>query len=225
MELRLTPADRDLVTAAVTQAEASTSGEIVTIVARRSDSYHDVGLSWAAAAMFVVLALAAAFPAHLRALLSTLLLDWEHELADWKLLMGLLGLLILKFLIVRYLLAIMPLRMLVTPRVTKARRVRRRAILLFRTAAEARTRGRTGVLLYLSLDEHRAELVADSAINAKVAPEVWGDAMAALIAGIRDGRPGEGMAQAVAQIGSVLALHFPREADDVNELPDRLIEL
>lgn len=225
MELRLTPADRDLVTAAVTRAEASTSGEIVTIVARRSDSYHDVGLSWAAAAMFVVLALAAAFPAHLRALLSTLLLDWEHELADWKLLMGLLGLLILKFLIVRYLLAIMPLRMLVTPRVTKARRVRRRAILLFRTAAEARTRGRTGVLLYLSLDEHRAELVADSAINAKVAPEVWGDAMAALIAGIRDGRPGEGMAQAVAQIGSVLALHFPREADDVNELPDRLIEL
>lgn len=225
MELRLTPADRDLVTATVTRAEASTSGEIVTIVARRSDSYHDVGLSWAAAAMFVVLALAAAFPAHLRTLLSTLLLDWEHELADWKLLMGLLGLLILKFLIVRYLLAIMPLRMLMTPRVTKARRVRRRAILLFRTAAEARTRGRTGVLLYLSLDEHRAELVADSAINAKVAPEVWGDAMAALIAGIRDGRPGEGMAQAVAQIGSVLALHFPREADDVNELPDRLIEL
>ena len=225
MQLRLTPADRDLVTAAVTQAEASTSGEIVTIVARRSDSYHDVGLSWAAAAMFVVLALAAAFPAHLRALLSTLLLDWEHELADWKLLMGLLGLLILKFLLVRYLLDIMPLRMLVTPRVTKARRVRRRAILLFRTAAEARTRGRTGVLLYLSLDEHRAELVADSAINARVAPEVWGDAMAALIAGIRDGRPGDGMAQAVTQIGAVLALHFPREADDVNELPDRLIEL
>ena len=112
-----------------------------------------------------------------------------------------------------------------TPRATKARRVRRRAILLFRTAAEARTRGRTGVLLYLSLDEHRAELVADSAINAKVAPEVWGEAMAALVTAIRDGRPGEGMAQAVAQVGVVLADHFPREADDINELPDRLIEL
>lgn len=225
MDLRLTPADRELVTAAVTEAEATTSGEIVTIVARRSDSYHDVGLSWAAAAVFVALALTAAFPAHLRAFLSMLLLDWDHELADWKLLTGLLGLLILKFLVVRYLLAIMPLRMLTTPRATKARRVRRRAILLFRTAAEARTRGRTGVLLYLSLDEHRAEIVADRAINEKVRPEIWGDAMAALIQAIRAGQPGAGLAEAVRQIGAVLAQHFPREEDDINELPDRLIEL
>ena len=175
--------------------------------------------------MFIALALMAAFPAQLRAFLSMLLLDWEHELADWKLLTGLLGLLILKFLIVRYLLAIMPLRMLVTPKATKARRVRRRAILLFRTAAEARTRGRTGVLLYISLDEHRAELVADRAINEKVSPDAWGDAMATLVDALRQDRAGEGLAAAVTQVGAVLALHFPRATDDINELPDRLIEL
>jgi putative membrane protein len=225
MELLLSQADHDLVSAAVTEAEAHTSGEIVTIVARRSDNYHDVGLSWAAAVVFLGLTLMAAFPAQLRAFLSSLLLDWEHELADWKLLLGLTGILILKFLVVRYLLAIMPLRMLVTPRATKARRVRRRAILLFRTAAEARTRGRTGVLIYLSLDEHRAEIVADRAINDKVAPEAWGDAMATLIDSIRAGRAGEGLAEAVRQVGLVLAPHFPREQDDINELPDRLIEL
>lgn len=225
MQLLLSQADHDLVSAAVQEAERDTSGEIVTIVARRSDSYHDVGLSWAVAAVFLALALMAAFPAHLRSFLSSLLLDWDHELADWKLLLGLTGLLIVKFLVVRYLLAIMPLRMLMTPRATKARRVRRRAILLFRTAAEARTRGRTGVLIYLSLDEHRAEIVADRAINDKVAPEAWGDAMAALIDAIRAGQPGEGLAQAVRQVGAVLAAHFPREQDDINELPDRLIEL
>jgi putative membrane protein len=225
MQLHLTQSDHDLVSAAVAEAETRTSGEIVTIVARRSDSYHDVGLSWAAAAVFIALALMAAFPAHLRAFLSMLLLDWEHELADWKLLTGLLGILILKFLIVRYLLAIMPLRMLVTPKATKARRVRRRAILLFRTAAEARTRGRTGVLIYISLDEHRAELVADRAINEKVSPDAWGDAMATLVDALRQDRAGEGLAAAVAQVGAVLAAHFPREADDINELPDRLIEL
>lgn len=225
MQLHLTQADHDLVSAAVTQAEAHTSGEIVTIVARRSDTYHDVGLSWAAAAVFIALSLMAAFPAHLRAFLSMLLRDWDHELADWKLLTGLLGLLLLKFLVVRYLLAITPLRMLMTPRATKARRVRRRAILLFRTAAEARTAGRTGVLIYLSLDEHRAEIVADRAINEKVAPEAWGEAMAALIAAIRDNRPGEGLAAAVEQVGALLAPHFPRADDDINELPDRLIEL
>ena len=225
MQLHLTQADHALVSAAVAEAEAHTSGEIVTIVARRSDNYHDVGYSWAAGATFTLLALAAAFPGWLRDLLSALLLDWEHELADWKLLTGLLGLLILKFLIVRYLLAIMPLRMLVTPKATKARRVRRRAILLFRTAAEARTRGRTGVLLYISLDEHRAELVADRAINEKVSPDAWGDAMATLIDALRQDRAGEGLAAAVTQVGAVLALHFPRATDDINELPDRLIEL
>ncbi|GLV20329.1 hypothetical protein TomMM35A_01920 [Sphingobium sp. TomMM35A] len=225
MQVLLSQADHELVSAAVQEAETHTSGEIVTIVARRSDSYHDVGLSWAAAAVFLALALMAAFPAHLRAFLSSLLLDWDHELADWKLLLGLTAILILKFLVVRYLLAIMPLRMLMTPRATKARRVRRRAILLFRTAAEARTHGRTGVLIYLSLDEHRAEIVADRAINEKVAPEAWGDAMTALIEAIRLGKPGEGLAQAVAQVGAVLATHFPREQGDINELPDRLIEL
>ncbi|WCP14256.1 hypothetical protein sphantq_02700 [Sphingobium sp. AntQ-1] len=225
MQLHLTKADHDLVSAAVASAEAHTSGEIMTIVARRSDSYHDVGLSWAAAAIFIALAVIAAFPAPLRAFLSALLLDWEHELADWKLLTGLLGILTLKFLVVRYLLAIMPLRMVMTPRATKARRVRRRAILLFRTAAEARTHGRTGVLIYLSLDEHRAEIVADRAINEKVSGEAWGDAMAALIEAIRAGHAGEGLAEAVRQVGVVLAGHFPRADDDINELPDRLIEL
>lgn len=225
MRFRLDEKDHALVSAAVKAAEEHTSGEIVTIVARRSDAYHDVGLSWASAAMFIALAFAAAFPRPLRELIGALLADWDHQLADWKMLTGLLGLLILVWLTVRYLLAIMPLRMAMTPRATKARRVRRRAVLLFRTAAEARTRGRTGILLYLSLDEHRAEIVADAAINAKVTPQVWGDAMVALVADLRAGRPGEGMAAAVRQVGAVLAAHFPREADDINELPDRLIEL
>ncbi len=89
----------------------------------------------------------------------------------------------------------------------------------------ARTHGRTGVLIYLSLDEHRAEIVADRAINEKVSGEAWGDAMAALIEAIRAGHAGEGLAEAVRQVGVVLAGHFPRADDDINELPDRLIEL
>lgn len=217
--------DHDLVSAAVLEAEKQTSGEIVPIVARRSDAYHDVGLHWAIGTVFVALAFFAFFPDYLRDLAGRLLGDWDHQVADWKMLTILLGDLILDFLVVRYLLAIMPLRMALTPRATKARRVRRRAILLFRAAAEARTAGRTGVLIYLSLDEHRAEIVADKAINDKVAPEAWGEAMALLIDAVRDGRPGEGLALAVGRVGAILAPHFPRAADDINELPDRLIEL
>lgn len=225
MRLHLSEADHKCVTDAVAQAERETDGEIVTIVARRSDAYHDASLHWAIGAVFVALSLVAAFPAHFRALCSRLLLSWEHELEDWKLLTALLVLLIIKFLVVRYLLAWMPLRLALTPKATKARRVRRRAMTLFRAVAMGRTQAQTGVLIYLSLDEHRAEIVADSAINDKVTPDVWGDAMAALIDAVRDGRPGEGMAEAVRQVGIVLARHFPRRADNPNELPDRLIEL
>lgn len=225
MRLRLSQADHDLVTHAVAQAEQETDGEIVTIVARRSDAYHDAGLHWAIGAVFVALSIAAAFPAHFRALCSWLLLSWEHEVEDWKLLTVLLGLLIVTFLAVRYILAWMPLRLALTPRTTKARRGRRRAMTLFRAVALGRTKAQTGVLIYLSLDEHRAEIIADAAINQKVTPDVWGDAMAAMIDAVRDGRTGDGMAEAVRQVGAVLARHFPRSADNPNELPDRLIEL
>ena len=110
------------------------------------------------------------------------------------------------------------------PRAT--RRVRRRAILLFRLAAENRTRARTGrAALPLSLAERRAEIVADASIAAKVAPETWGEAMAVLIEAVLKGRAGDGMVAAVERIGQVLAEHFPRSADETNELPDRLILL
>jgi putative membrane protein len=115
--------------------------------------------------------------------------------------------------------------MALTPGRTKTRRVHRRAILLFRAGAESRTRARTAVLIYLSLSEHRAEILADKSIASKVSPDVWGDAMAALVEHVRDGRTGAGMAQAVQQVGAILAEHFPRSEDDTNELPDRLIEL
>lgn len=221
----LSEADHDLVSAAVAQAERHTNGEIVTMVADRSDSYHDVGLHWAVGVTFLAMAAYAAFPDFYRGLILRLSGGWEHELSDRTFLTVLLCALIVKFLATRYLLAIWPLRMALTPGRTKTRRVRRRAILLFRAAAESRTRARTAVLIYLSLSEHRAEIVADESIAARVPGEVWGDAMAGLVTHVREGRTGEGMAQAVREVGALLAAHFPRSDDDGNELPDRLIEL
>ena len=49
--------------------------------------------------------------------------------------------------------------------------------------------------------------------------------MAKLIAQVRDGRLADGMIAAIGDVGAILGTHFPRAADDVNELPDRLIEL
>lgn len=222
--MRLTAEDHDRVTAAVTAAEAQTDGEIVTVVAGRSDAYHDVALHWAVLAMLLVLALLAWQPAPVEWLHARLVDAWSATPPGWYLAFALL-LMVVTFLIVRFAFAWDALRMVATPGATKTRRVARRALGLFRTAAEKRTKGSTGVLLYLSLAEHRAEIIADEAIHSRVAPEVWGDAMAALITAVKDHRPADGMAEAVAQIGKVLAEHFPRSHGDTNELPDRLIEL
>lgn len=223
--MRLNEADRAKVAAAVTAAEARTNGEIVPIVAAQSDAYHDVALHWAVLAMLLVLALLAAIPGAAEAMHGLIASPWDGPPPAASLfLIGLIATTI-AFLIVRLLLAAAPLRLALTPHATKARRVRRRALLLFRTAVESRTRGATGVLLYLSLAEHRAELVADAPIHSRVAPEVWGEAMAVLIAAVKDDRPGDGVAAAIERIGAVLAEHFPRDANDLNELPDRVIEL
>jgi putative membrane protein len=223
--LRFTPEDHRLVTDAVTRAERASDAEIVTVVTEKSDSYHDVGLHYAVLAMLLVPALLAAVPQSWVDWGTGLFLGWNAAVTRGLLMAFLFMKLAAVFLIVRYALAYMPLRMALTPGSTKTRRVRRRAIELFRVGAERRTHARTGVLLYLSLREHRAEIVADEAIVGKVAPELWGEAMADLIEEVKAGRPGSGMAKAVERIGAVLAEHFPKSSADQNELPDRLIEL
>jgi len=224
MELLFNEADRTRIAAAVTAAEANSDGEIVTVVAGQSDAYHDVVLHWAVLLLFFAVALVAAMPARLILLLDMLVGGW----VPWtpgELIAILLFALAAIFLLARWVFGLRPIRLALTPDGTKARRVRQRALLLFRLATENRTRAKTGVLLYLSLAEHRAEIIADAAINAKVTPETWGDAMAALIDAVKDGRPGDGMVASIGKIGQVLAEHFPRSPDDSNELPDRLILL
>jgi putative membrane protein len=220
-----TPEQHALVSAAVAEAERSTDGEIVTIVTERSDAYHDVALHYAVAAMLILVAGTALWPGILEMKLAWLNAGWVSETNLHQLLFLLLVGEAAIFLAVRYALAWTWLRMLVTPASTKARRVRRRALQFFRSSAEKRTAGRVGILLYVSIAEHRAEIIADEAIHSKVAQERWGEAMAALIGKLRAGDPAGGMADAVGQMAGILKEHFPKTDADVNELPDRLIEL
>ncbi len=223
---QLSEADHKLVTEAVGEAEKSTDGEIVTIVTDLSDKYHDAGLHWAIGMTFLFLSTLAIFPAFYQSIITGLFGGWEQDFTTAGEMMAILFIAsVTLFLIMRYLFAWMPLRLLVTPKATKQRRVRRRAIDFFKVGAERRTVGLTGILIYVSLKEHRAEIVADAAISEKVSPEVWGDAMVALIDEIRAGQPGKGMAAAVQHVGVVLQEHFPKTDKNPNELPDRLIEL
>lgn len=218
-------ADHLLVTDAVATAEHQTSGEIVTVVTDISDHYNDISIAWATAMAFLALSVVAIFPAFYLDKLNWIMGGWEHEYSAGEYLALVLLFMGLKWLGTWLLMKWMPLRMALTPKHIKLARVRARAITMFKVGTESKTVGRTGVLLYLSMKEHRAEIVADEAIAGKVDPAVWGDAMVALLDHVKAERPGEGMAAAVKQMGVVLAEHFPRGSENPNELPDRLIEL
>ena len=223
--VKLSEADHARVSAAIAEAERSSNGEIVAVATPISDSYHDVALHWAVAALLLVLAWAAWKPDWLMWWHEALTGGWRPDPTLGELLLFLMLFATVKFVAVLLILRWMPLRLLMTPRATKARRVRRRAIVVFKAAAERRTVGRTGVLIYLSMAEHRAEIVADEAITAVTAPDIWGEAMAALLVEVRQGRIAEGMVAAIGEVGAVLAEHFPRSDTDTNEIPDKLIEL
>jgi putative membrane protein len=221
----LTDADREKVAAAIAKAEGSSAGEIVAVATPISDAYHDVALHWALVPLFAVLAWAAWRPTALVWWYDLLFGGWQPDPTLGQLLTLLMVFAALKFTIALLILKWMPLRLFLTPAATKHRRVRRRAVAIFRAAAEKRTTGKTGILIYLSLAERRAEIVADEAILKVTDDHTWGEAMTALLTDVRADRVGDGIVAAVERIGVVLSDHFPRSADDSNEIPDKLIEL
>ena len=219
-----------IVSSAVEAAELGTSGEILTVLADRSDGYTDVALLWASGLAFTVMSLFAAFPRPFLAawdavVVRALMGGWAHEWSTGELASMTIALGLVTFLAAWAAQLWQPLKFALIPGPVRSARVRERAVSHFKVGAEARTMGRTGILIYLSMREHRAEIVADEPIARLVEPEVWGEAMVDMLREIRQGRIAEGLAAGVRDVGFVLAEHFPRRDDDENELPDRLIEV
>lgn len=221
----ISAADHARVSAAVAEAERMTDGEIVTVTTELSDRYHDVALHWSLFVLIATIGIFAAFPGLLHFWFETLLGGWRPEPTLGELLTLLLVLAVAKFTAALLILNYMPLRLALTPRATKARRVRRRAIEIFKAGTKQRTVGHTGILIYLSMGEHRAEIIGDQAITSVTSPDTWAEAMAALLVEAKKGRYADGIIAAVAKVGLVLAEHFPKSQDNPNEIADRLIEL
>nr|WP_137677866.1 TPM domain-containing protein [Parerythrobacter lutipelagi] len=214
-----------IVSDAVREAELHTSGEIVTVLADRSDGYSDIVLAWCALASFTVMSVFAVWPDVLVEKVDGLFGGWGTQWTTAEIVTLVLSLGVLTFGLMWLLLQSDRLRFLSIPGPVKSARARQAAIKHFKVGAERRTHGRTGVLLYLSMQEHRAEIIADESITEKVEADVWGEAMADMLVEIRQGEIGQGLAAGVRDVGAVLSQHFPRAGEDENELPDRLIEV
>jgi putative membrane protein len=102
-------------------------------------------------------------------------------------------------------------------------RVAQRAAQAFINEEVFATRDRTGILLFLSLFEHKVIVVGDSGINAKVHQTEWSDVVDRVVRGINAGRSAEGLIDAIHQCGTLLKMHgVKRRSDDTNELSNRL---
>ncbi len=86
-----------------------------------------------------------------------------------------------------------------------------------------RTEAGTGVLIFVSLLEHRVVVLADEGINTRVDDNFWNETDTAILQGIRKGSLRDGLIAGIDLAGESLAENFPWVEGDRNEIPDRLI--
>ncbi|HEX3209013.1 MAG TPA: TPM domain-containing protein [Geminicoccaceae bacterium] len=202
----LTDQDRQQITAAIVAAERRTSGELVTVIAEAADDYRYIPLLWPALAALMLPAVVLAV--------------WPQTGAFRLYLVQAATFFALS------LVAHLPqVHLALVPASVKRRRASRLAREQFFERGLHLTRGRTGVLIFVAVAERHVEIIADAGIHALVPPGTWDQAVAEFVERVRRGRIAEGFITAIGQVGDRLAEHFPRPADDTDELPNRLIEI
>jgi putative membrane protein len=85
-----------------------------------------------------------------------------------------------------------------------------------------RTKGATGIVIYVSLFERRVAIRADRAVSEKVPPDAWKEICSGMTRALGEGRPRDGFVEAIRKCGDLLARHFPVRPGDENELTNEL---
>ncbi|HUI20204.1 MAG TPA: TPM domain-containing protein [Methylocella sp.] len=200
--VHLSVEDQARVGAAIRAAEAQTAGEIVCVLARASSNYRSYATAWSALIALIV-------PWFLLGL--TNLSVREIFLAQIVIFVGL-------YLI----LSESALGHRLIPRRALRAEAHRAAMEQFMIRGMARKKNRAGILIFVSLAEHYARIVADDGIASKVDQSVWQGAIDALLERVSGGDIADGFVIAVERCGRLLAEHFPAESGSEDELPDRL---
>jgi putative membrane protein len=197
--------DENRIAAAIAVAESKTSGEIVAMITASSASYRFAPVLWAA--------------------LAALALPWPLIYFTWIQVQYIYLAQIIVFALLALLFSWRPLRYALVPSRIKRVRAHRRAIEQFLMQNLHTTDDRTGVLIFVSVAERYAEIVADASIHQKVPEGEWKTIVDALTQRIADGNAADGFVAAIEAVGQRLAQHFPPGALDPNTLPNHLIVL
>lgn len=200
-------ADRQHLEAVVAEAERETGGEIVVAVVQACDEYGAVGWQLGVTLAAVVF----------------LALGWFVEPLPWT---AYLAAQAAALLAGHGLGRIEAVRRAALPARLVEERVAQRARRCFAEEGLTRTRGRTGILIFVALLERRVVVLADEGIHRVLDPdEDWQQVVGLAVAGLRAGRAAAGLESAVRRCGEILARHLPAAEADANELPNRLVVL
>jgi putative membrane protein len=199
--MHFTPEDHAAVSAAIAEAEKRTCGQIVCVLAHSSSDYAYIPILWASAL--------------------ALLLPWPLiYFTQWSVQKIFLAQLVV-FIVAGIIFSWTPLRMMFVPRPLRQAQAHRAALEQFVVRRIAHTKNRCGVLIFVSLAEHYARIIADDGIAQKVHNAEWQAAIDALTAHMRDSRIAAGFIAAIERCSAVLAAHAPPDGSP-NALPDRL---
>jgi len=202
----LTDDDKARVSEAIRQAEARTSGELVTVITRASDDYWYIPALWAALVALLIPAVILLY-------------------GTWMDASTLFAIQVVTFLVLALLFRIPPIKFTLVPKSIKHLRASRVAREQFFIQGLQNTEGRTSILLFVSVAEQYVEIIADKGINDVVPAGTWENVVNDFITKVKAGQYVEGFLVAIDDCGAILAEHFPAQVDDVNELPDHLVEL
>jgi putative membrane protein len=199
--VEFTKADYDVVSGAIREAERRTSGQIVCVIAHSSSAYAYVPILWASA--------------------PSLATPWPLiELTQWSV-QWIFALQLVVFILAGFLFSWIPLRLALVPRPIRRLRAHRAALEQFVVRRVTHTRNRCGVLIFVSMAEHYARVIADEGIARKVRQTEWQAAIDTLVEQIRHGQIAAGFVAAIEHCGAILAAHAPPDGS-ANELPDRV---
>jgi len=98
-----------------------------------------------------------------------------------------------------------------------------RATSYFAKLGMEKTAQRNGVLIYLAYVDHKFAIIGDKGINKLVEPDFWETTKIAMQAHFSGGNIAAGLIAGITTAGEKLALHFPFQSGDVNELPNDII--
>ncbi len=202
----------------INQAEAKTSAEIVTVIAKQSDGYRYIPLMWAAIAALSV-------PGWVFLYQTIFHNGWAVGNELFFSSARIYQLQILLFFGLCMLFQIPSLRLMLIPKSVKNHRARRHAHEQFFVQNLHLTKNANGVLIFVSQAEHYVEIIVDKGIADVINNEEWQLAVNEFVALIKQGEIAKGFGNTVEHCREILWQHFPAENGRPDELPNHLIEI